>query len=170
MIRPDIGHKEYKSPEGGPKRQLEDPWSSSRIRPAIESPPDTSAPVEKQAARLIVIRRSKMNKHKLRKLRKKMKFVYAKVMQRRNMRKEKAYLNSKMALIQAAKQFDAKEFVAGVIRRAKEEPIPSRWQDPLMPEWYKEQEINREIRNERYQKLINIHINQSIKIADKNKK
>lgn len=46
---------------------------------------------EIQAARLIVIRRNKMKKHKLRKLRKRMKFVWAKIRQKREMRKEKAF-------------------------------------------------------------------------------
>lgn len=46
---------------------------------------------EIQAARLIVIRRKKMKKHKLRKLRKRMKYVWAKVRQKREMRKEKAF-------------------------------------------------------------------------------
>lgn len=46
---------------------------------------------EIKAARLIVIRRKKMKKHKLRKLRKRMKYVWAKVRQKREMRKEKAF-------------------------------------------------------------------------------
>lgn len=46
---------------------------------------------EIQAARLIVIRRKKMKKHKLKKLRKRMKYVWAKVRQKREMRKEKAF-------------------------------------------------------------------------------
>jgi hypothetical protein len=46
---------------------------------------------EIQAARLIVIRRKKMKKHKLRKLRKRMKYIWAKVRQKREMRKEKTF-------------------------------------------------------------------------------
>lgn len=46
---------------------------------------------EIQAARLIVIRRKKMKKHKLRKLRKRMKYVWAKVRQKREMKKEKIF-------------------------------------------------------------------------------
>lgn len=63
-------------------------------RPTISLPladPLVNNDNEIQAARLIVIRRKKMKKHKLRKLRKRMKFVWAKVRQKREMRKEKAF-------------------------------------------------------------------------------
>lgn len=49
-----------------------------KISKVIEIPPPTKDET-KQAARLIVIRRKKMKKHKLKKLRKKMKYVWAKV-------------------------------------------------------------------------------------------
>jgi hypothetical protein len=55
---------------------LEDPLTSLTI---IQEAPDTPNKIEKRAARLIVIRRTKMNKHKLRKLRKKMHFKWLKV-------------------------------------------------------------------------------------------
>lgn len=155
---------------------------NQRITPAIETPsitgnldkeirdsPDSQI-IEKQAARLIVIRRSKMNKHKLRKLRKKMKYVWAKIRLRRAIRREKEYLNSKMELINSAKKFDAKEYVAGIIKRAKEEPIPYKWTDPLMPEWYKEQEMKKEAWQKRYQKMINLYLNKGITIDWKEKK
>lgn len=55
----------------------------SKIEKTIELPTANGSKDEndvgKQAARLIVIRRRKMKKHKLKKLRKKMKFVWAKV-------------------------------------------------------------------------------------------
>jgi len=63
-------------------------------RPTISIPltdPLVNNDNEIQAARLIVIRRKKMKKHKLRKLRKRMKYVWAKVRQKREMRKEKAF-------------------------------------------------------------------------------
>lgn len=63
-------------------------------RPTISLPlvdPLVNNDNEIQAARLIVIRRKKMKKHKLRKLRKRMKFVWAKVRQKREMRKEKSF-------------------------------------------------------------------------------
>lgn len=153
-------NKEYESP-GIVGRILEDPLSPWKS-PIEEAP--SSIILEKQAARLIVIRRSKMNKHKLRKLRKKMKFVWLKVRQRRELRRERNYLNEKMALIEAARKFDAKEYVASVIRKANEVPTPRKWQDPIMPQWYKEQEMLKEIKSKRYQKLLDLHLNHKIKI------
>lgn len=49
-----------------------------KINTVIETPPTVNDET-KQAARLIIIRRKKMKKHKLKKLRKKMKYVWAKV-------------------------------------------------------------------------------------------
>jgi len=63
-------------------------------RPTVSHPivdPNVGNVDEIQAARLIVIRRKKMKKHKLKKLRKRMKYVWAKVRQKREMRKEKAF-------------------------------------------------------------------------------
>ncbi|XP_064099978.1 uncharacterized protein LOC135210936 [Macrobrachium nipponense] len=72
---------------------------------------------EKQAARLIVIRRAKMNKHKLKKLRKKMKFVWLKIIQKREYRKEKAFQAEQMAIVREAEAFDAQKYVEDVLRR-----------------------------------------------------
>lgn len=51
--------------------------NNSKIR--IELPTTITGEISKQAVRLIVIRRKKMKKHKLKKLRKRMKFEWAKV-------------------------------------------------------------------------------------------
>ncbi|GLH06896.1 uncharacterized protein GBIM_12474 [Gryllus bimaculatus] len=76
--------------------------------------------VEKQAARLIVIRRRKMKKHKLRKLRKKMKFEWAKVRQRRELRKEKLFQAKLVAQMKEADEFDAAEYVSEKLRKIEE--------------------------------------------------
>lgn len=175
LVRPSIGippdmlrRPEYKTPLSI-ITPLEIPTNNGPCK-EIRDAPESVPKVDKQAARLIVIRRSKMNKHKLRKLRKKMKYAWAKIRLRRAIRKEKAYLNEKMELINAARKFDAKEYVAGVIRKAKEEPIPLKWQDPLMPEWFKEEEMRKEAWQARYQKMINLYLNKSITIDFKQKK
>ncbi|XP_071439548.1 uncharacterized protein [Hetaerina americana] len=77
----------------------------------------------KYAARLIVIRRRKMKKHKLRKLRKRMKFEWAKIRQRREMKKEKAFQAELLAEIRLAEKFNAEEWALDVLKRAKETPI-----------------------------------------------
>lgn len=77
-------------------------------RPTISLPlidPSVDNGNEIQAARLIVIRRKKMKKHKLRKLRKRMKYVWAKVRQKREMRKEKAFQAELLGQVSQTKLF-----------------------------------------------------------------
>lgn len=81
------------------------------------------AKLEKQAARMIVIRRRKMKKHKLRKLRKVRKFEYRRVALKRKTLKEKDFQMQLMAQIKEAGKFDAKTYVEEVIRIAKEEIV-----------------------------------------------
>ncbi|XP_052871071.1 uncharacterized protein LOC128276654, partial [Anopheles cruzii] len=71
----------------------------------------------KQAARLIVIRRRKMRKHKLKKLRKRMKFEWLKVRQRRELRKEKLFQAELINQIKEAEKFSAEAYVTEKLRR-----------------------------------------------------
>lgn len=89
--------------------------------------------IEKQAARLIVIRRRMMNKHKLKKLRKRMKFEWLKIIQKREYRKEKLFQATQMAKIRAAEAFDAAAHVANILRITKEKPIPKFWRGKRLP-------------------------------------
>jgi len=167
-----LRRSEYQNPSFPRITPLEIPTSQGNLQKEIKDSPDAPSRIEKQAARLIVIRRSKMNRHKLRKLRKKMKYIWAKLRLRRRIKREKEYLNSKMVLIKAAQNFDAKEYVAGIIQRAKEyeTPVEKRWTDPLMPEWYREQELTKIAKQKRYQKMINLYLNKNISIDWKEKK
>lgn len=88
-----------------------------------------------QAARLIIIRRKKMKKHKLKKLRKKMKFEWAKVRQRREMRKEKAFQAELIGQIKVAEQFSAEKYVEEKIRQATEVQIPRFWKGKRLPQF-----------------------------------
>ncbi|XP_015602623.1 uncharacterized protein LOC107271304 [Cephus cinctus] len=90
--------------------------------------------IEKQAARLIVIRRKKMKKHQLRKLRKRMRFEWAKVRQRRELKKEKAFQAELLAQIDVAEKFDAKAYVASRIHELTKERLPKRWRGEILPE------------------------------------
>ncbi|XP_055636681.1 uncharacterized protein LOC129775691 [Toxorhynchites rutilus septentrionalis] len=94
-----------------------------------------------QAARLIVIRRRKMRKHKLKKLRKKMKFEWAKVRQRREMRKEKAFQAELIMQIKEAEKFSAEVYVAEKLRRATETPIPRFWKGKRLPQFIIKQKL-----------------------------
>ncbi|XP_058823533.1 uncharacterized protein LOC131684558 [Topomyia yanbarensis] len=94
-----------------------------------------------QAARLIVIRRRKMRKHKLRKLRKKMKFEWAKVRQRRELRKEKAFQAGLIGQIKEAEKFSAEAYVASKLRQATETPIPRFWKGKRLPQFIIKQKM-----------------------------
>ncbi|XP_063236169.1 uncharacterized protein LOC134538680 [Bacillus rossius redtenbacheri] len=87
----------------------------------VEDPDVGTAPA-KQAARLVVIRRRKMKKHKLRKLRKRMKFEWAKVRQRREFKKEKVFQAELIAQIKEAEKFDAASYVAERLEKATTVP------------------------------------------------
>lgn len=110
------------------------PIQESNYEPThyIEAPTRDSV-IEKQAARLIVIRRRKMKKHKLRKLRIRMKFEWAKVRQRREMRKEKAFQAGLIAQIKEAEKFDAVKFVEERLQKAHEVPLPRTWKGKRLP-------------------------------------
>ena len=85
------------------------------IKEDISLPASPDMPkMEKQAARMIVIRRRKMKKHKLRKLRK--------------VRKE--FQMKLMAQINEAEKFDAKSYVEEMIRISKEDLVEKRKPHP----------------------------------------
>ncbi|XP_014471906.1 PREDICTED: uncharacterized protein LOC106742997 [Dinoponera quadriceps] len=88
---------------------------------------------EKQAVRMIVIRRKKMKKHKRRKLRKKMKFVWARMRQRRNVEKIKRFNNEMIAKIKMAQAFDAKKYVQGRLDILNKERIPRTFRGEILP-------------------------------------
>ncbi|XP_054268279.1 uncharacterized protein LOC128990074 [Macrosteles quadrilineatus] len=107
--------------EQTPNKTVEDP-----SRPGV---------LEKQAARLIVIRRRKMRKHKLKKLRKKMKFEWAKVRQRREMRKEKLFQAGLIEKIKLAEAFDPVKYTADKIAKSKVVDLPKHWHGVRYPEF-----------------------------------
>lgn len=106
------------------------------IRPttpaAVEDPTKV---IEQQAARLIVIRRRKMRRHKLKKLRIKMKFVWAKRRQRRELKKEKEFQAELMGKIREAEKFDAAAYAVAKIEKANEVLIPKLWKGKRLPEF-----------------------------------
>ncbi|GAB0097681.1 uncharacterized protein DMENIID0001_133460 [Sergentomyia squamirostris] len=97
--------------------------------------PQTGVIVEKHAVRMIVIRRKKMKKHKLKKLRKKMKYLWAKINQRREMRKEKAFRAEIFAQLKEAESFSPEQYVEEKIRKATETPIPRFWKGRRLPQF-----------------------------------
>lgn len=79
-----------------------------------------------ECAVMVEIRRLKMKKHKLKKLRKKMKFVYAKRRQRRKLRKEKVFQAELLAQIKEAENFSAEKYVSDKLAKLKEVPKTKR--------------------------------------------
>ncbi|XP_046743433.1 uncharacterized protein LOC124409694 [Diprion similis] len=90
---------------------------------SVQLPPMKENEAEKRAERMIVVRRKKMKKHKLKKLRKKMKYEWAKVRQKREMRKEKAFQAELLAQIAVAEQFDAEKYVMEKLEKSKDRPV-----------------------------------------------
>jgi len=93
---------------------------------------------------MIMIRRRKMKKHKLRKLRKRMKYEWAKVRHRREMRKEKVFQAELTAEIREAESFSAEAYVAEKIRQATESPIPRFWKGKRLPQFIIRQKLETE--------------------------
>lgn len=89
------------------------------IMPSFDLPPTESQNDFIEAAVMIQIRRQKMKKHKLRKLRKRMKFEWAKRNQRRELRKEKQFQADLLGQIKEAEKFSAEEYVAEKLSRSK---------------------------------------------------
>ncbi|XP_014256196.1 uncharacterized protein LOC106670407 [Cimex lectularius] len=96
---------------------------------------DPTTVVRQEAARMIVIRRRKMRRHKLKKLRKKMHFTWAKVRQKREMKKEKEFQAEIMCKINEAENFNATAYVQEKIDKANEVLIPKLWKGKRLPEF-----------------------------------
>ncbi|XP_053611896.1 uncharacterized protein LOC128676029 [Plodia interpunctella] len=104
-------------------------WKKDEIGlPALEKE-------EKQATRLIVIRRRKMKKHQRRKLWKRMRHRWARVKQRRRQVKEKNFQNSLLAMVKEANEFSAEKYVTEKIQKANHTPLPTRWKHKRLPEF-----------------------------------
>lgn len=120
-------------------RQIEEPakiiYNKEDVVPdkTIELPTQLDI-VEKQAVRMIIIRRKKMKKHKRRKLIKKMKFVWRKKLMKRRKVKQNAYEDELDAIYQKALDFDAKKYVAQRLHELTREHLPTRWQGEIIPE------------------------------------
>lgn len=102
-----------------PVKEIQDPVSSTND--------------EKKAARLIVIRRRKMKRHKLKKLRLRMKFEWAKIRQRREMKKEKEFQAELLAKVREADSFNAELYAKNKFISATEKPFPRRWKGKKLP-------------------------------------
>ncbi|ENN70299.1 uncharacterized protein LOC109545491 [Dendroctonus ponderosae] len=115
-------------------------WVPPLIEPAgildeIIAPSTETSETPKEAHRMLIIRRKKMKKHKLKKLRKRMKFVYAKRRQRREMKKEKAFQAVLITQCKEAEKFSAEQYVEDKLNKLHEIVIPRYWKGKKYPEF-----------------------------------
>jgi hypothetical protein len=109
----------------GINQKLPSIWRIEKCDPVPEAYREIHAPtldhlkIEKQAARLVRIRRSKMNKHQYKKLKKRMGRTWAKYRQRRKMRRLKVFYTTQSSIIEKAKAFDPEVYVRTYIQAAK---------------------------------------------------
>ncbi|XP_060828247.1 uncharacterized protein LOC132913734 [Bombus pascuorum] len=96
--------------------------------------PATENILEKLAVRLMIIRKKKMKKHKRRKLRKRMKFVWAKIRANRNITKEKVFQAELIAQIKEAHMFNAKKYVEERLAILDKEILPKTFRGEILPE------------------------------------
>lgn len=86
----------------------------------FELPTVDGADYVKQAKKTTIrIRQRKMRKHKLKKLRKRMKFEWAKKKQKRLLKKEKDFQAMLIAQIKQAEKFSAEEYVTEKLNKSK---------------------------------------------------
>ncbi|CAK1542415.1 unnamed protein product [Leptosia nina] len=108
---------------------IESNWQKDEIGlPAIDRE-------EKQAVRLIVIRRKKMKKHQRRKLWKRMRHRWARVKKNRRIKKEKVFQSELAMMVKQAHEFSAEQYVASKIDRANHTPLPTRWKHKRLPQF-----------------------------------
>ncbi|XP_053982590.1 uncharacterized protein LOC128878418 [Hylaeus volcanicus] len=110
---------------------------------SFELPPSENV-WEKLAVRLIVIRRHKMKKHKRRKLRKRMKYLWAKIRLRRNLRREKEFQAELINKIKVAEAFDPKAYVNERLSILQREFIPRTYKGEILPQYEIKQFLDKE--------------------------
>lgn len=125
---PGLNHSSIEEPDNVRRTDIETPFTliineisekNLDIMPSFDLPPIEGQNESIEAAIMIQIRRRKMKKHKLRKLRKRMKFEWAKVRQRREMRKEKEFQAGLLTQIREAEKFSAEEYVTMKLAKSK---------------------------------------------------
>lgn len=128
---PGLNQSKIEEPDNARRSDIETPFTAIvneiseknlDIMPSFDLPPIEGQPDSIEAAIMIQIRRHKMKKHKLRKLRKRMKFEWAKRRQRREMRKEKEFQAGLLGQIREAEKFSAEEYVTMKLNKSK--PLP----------------------------------------------
>lgn len=116
----------------------------------IEEPGIQNQVPEKHAIVMINKRKRKMKKHKLKKLRIRMKFEWAKIRQKRELRKEKAFQLEMSSKVKEGERFSAEQFVEDQLNKIHAEQLHERWNN--VPEWFIKERMERK-QNNRNQKI-----------------
>nr|XP_033335888.1 uncharacterized protein LOC117226049 [Megalopta genalis] len=90
--------------------------------------------VEKQAIRMLVIRKHKMKKHKRKKLRKRTKYQMETIRMRRNLQKEKLFQTELFAKVQEAEGFDVQAYIEGRLNELLKERLPKTFRGEILPQ------------------------------------
>lgn len=132
-IQPPATNQRIEEPGNDERKNIDTPVSTivneimdkiSDINGDMNLPPSEGQNESIEAAVMIEIRRLKMKKHKLKKLRKKMKFEFAKRKLRRQMKREKEFQADLLSQINEADKFSAEQYVADKLSRLKNVPRP----------------------------------------------
>ncbi|XP_030761528.1 uncharacterized protein LOC115886494 [Sitophilus oryzae] len=131
-IKPPTGNKTiFELPNGlAWAPPLVDPDNDKEI---ISPPTENNTP--KEAVRMIVVRRKKMKKHKLKKLRKKLKFERAKLRQKREYKKEKLFQDKLIQQCKVAESFSAEDYVQNKLDELHKQILPKFWKGKKLPEF-----------------------------------
>ncbi|XP_011175199.1 uncharacterized protein LOC105207451 [Solenopsis invicta] len=120
------------SPLQEPVERLPIQYDSPVLEKSVDLPTNGSI-IEKQAVNMLRIRHKKMKKHKLKKLRKKMKFVWAKLRLKRKQKKEKLFQAELIGKVKEAQAFDAKQYVNERLNILNKERLPRTFRGELLP-------------------------------------
>lgn len=119
---------------------------NERNNSIIEDPVIPSQAPEKHAIVMIIRRRRKMKKHKLKKLRIRMKFEWAKIRQRREMKKEKAFQLEMSTKVKEGERFSAEQYVENKLQLLHAEQLAESWKnvpESFIKEWTERKERHR---------------------------
>lgn len=120
------------SPLQEPAKRLPIQYDSPVPEKSIDLPTNGRI-VEKQAINMLRIRHKKMKKHKRKKLRKKMKFVWAKISLKRSQKREKLFQAELIGKVKEAQVFDAKEYVNERLNILNKERLPRTFRGEILP-------------------------------------
>ncbi|XP_012539660.1 uncharacterized protein LOC105838555 [Monomorium pharaonis] len=124
-----------------PAERLPIQYDSPISEKSVDLPTNGSI-IEKRVENMLKIRHKKMKKHKRRKLRKRMKFVWAKIKLKRRQKKETLFQTNLIAKVKEAQAFNAEEYVNEKLNILNKERLPRTFRGEILPSEMIKQFIN----------------------------